>query len=103
MNKLVIRVAIAVPISDDELFDYCAKSNGEGELDVIGSGYYDIELSLDEVKSLVNREGFEFVDDGYLFINGDDLEKDYDNWFIEKKKEKYGRYDIDPLFNEEDE
>lgn len=96
-NKIRIRAVVDIPVTDEELYDLCVKSNGEGELDTIGCGYSEIQLTPEQVREYFTREWAPSEDkNDQSWICEDDLEK-YDMWFLEKKKEKYGRYDRDPF------
>ena len=103
-----MQVSLKIPVTDEELYELCVRSNGEGELDQIGCGYDEISFTEDEVKEYLKRDYkvntifYERIGESQAgWICGEDLEEDWDKWFIEKKKEKYGRYDYDPIFDEE--
>ena len=89
-----IRAVLDIPVTDEELYDLCVRSNDEGELDKIGMGYFEVQLTTDQVKDYLSRD-YAICSEGeedISWICGEDLEI-YDKWFIEKKKEKFGRYD----------
>ena len=94
MKEVRIRAVLDIPVTDEELYELCVRSNGEGELDKIGMGYFEVQLSADQVKDYLNRD-YVICNEGEedtSWICGEDLEI-FDKWFIEKKKEKFGRYD----------
>lgn len=87
-----------IPVTDEELYELCVRSNGEDELDLeqTGYGYFEVQLSEEEVKDFLKRDfilGIEYHLKsgpimGYGFIDGDDLDRLYDKWFYEEKKRK---------------
>ena len=92
MKTIKICFELEVPVTDEELYDLCVRSNGEGELDVIGCGYTEVDPTKDEAKDYLSRNVKLSDDPCFCWIPDENLEI-YDKWFIENKKEKYGRYD----------
>ena len=92
MKTVKICFELEVPVTDEELYDLCVRSNDEGELDAVGCGYTEVDPTKEEAEKFLSREVKLPDDPASCWIPGENLEQ-YDNWFIEKKKEKYGRYD----------
>lgn len=88
-----IRAVLDIPVTEEELWDLVTKSNGEGELDVIGMGYSEIQLTSEQVREYLTRDYVISNDEkDPSWIADEDLEV-HDDWFLKKKQEKYGRKD----------